>query len=80
MAALFKSYFAEILSVIGKTFQILVENDTLLPVSCTDDRQKSKDVNLDTSNFNTIGRPADLHKFLHDATQVISYIALDNTV
>lgn len=78
MAALIKSYFAEILSVIGKTFQILVEDDTLLPVSCTDDREKSKDINLDSSNFNTIGRPADLHKFIHDATHVISYIALDN--
>ena len=77
MATLIKNYFTGILSVIEKTICKFMEDDNLLPVSCTEDREKCRDLNLDSINFN---RPVDVHKIINDATHVFTYyFALDNT-
>jgi hypothetical protein len=79
MATIIKIYFTGILSIIEKTICKFMEGDTLLPVSCTDDREKCRDINLDSTNFNIIGRPADLQTFIRDSVNVFAYLALDNS-
>ena len=56
------SYFGSILSTIERTIKTLIVEDTLLPISCVEDKEKCKDMNLDRVIF--IGRSIKAREFV----------------
>jgi hypothetical protein len=71
------AYFSQFIINIKKMF---ASDDTLLPVTCTDNNCKSADINLDEVNLVAIGRPADASKIITDVASIVAFVLLDTKV
>jgi hypothetical protein len=73
MANQYLSYFSSFLSIIERTINNFTLKDDVLPVSSTSDREKCKDINLDSVNLAALGRPINPYK-------IVTYIISDDIV
>jgi hypothetical protein len=72
--------FAYLSQLVNNITKLFASDETLLPVTCTDDKCKSVDINLDEVNLVAIGRPVDASKIITDIASIVAFVILDTKV